>query len=779
MTAGGFVRVLARLSARVFGCAALPVAVIALLLAPVLLMPAAAQDATGDYGIQMKPGSQMLVEADQLVYDYDNNTISAVGNVKIYYVGYTLESERVIYYKITAKLIATGGVKLTDPSGIVLYAEQIDITDDFRDGFVNSLRVDTPDRTHFAAEEAERLNGERTVFVNGVYTACEPCKEHPERPPLWQVKAAKIVVDHREKMIYFHNASIEFFGVPLAWVPYFSTADPSVKRKTGLLAPNFGYSDILGWSVTTPYFIALAPSYDVTLTPTYYSKQGFLGEVEWRQRLAYGQYTLRMAGISQNDPKAFLTSTGGGTYAQRTFRGGIRSTGEFDINQYWTFGWDGTISTDRTVTRDYGVLNEDTAITTSEAHLTGLRDRNYFDVRAEHFQVLTDKTTPTFSQGRQADITPIVDYNRIFDNPVLGGQLSLTSNVTVLSRNQADPFKVNGMTYYRGLAGDYIRATKELDWEKRMVAPGGQLVTTFASLRGDFFSLNPNGVVPPQLTSQTNPTRFMPAAGVEWSWPIMASVPGSTHVIEPMAQLIVRPNEPLAGKLENDDAQSLVFDDSILMRRDKFSGDDRVEGGTRVNYGIRYIGTFDNGYVLDGMFGQSQMVAGKNSFAVSDIADVGAYSGLETPISDYVGRVSLDTGDGTVVSLRGRFDDKNFSVNRGEIQARKSTGVLTASASYVYLREQPTAGITTPTSMITGSASLQLFDGWRAFASAVYDLTNSNLRKDSLGLAYDNSCVSLSIAYSETRGTDIPDRKIMMKLLLRTLAEGQVTSQVH
>ena len=86
-------------------------------------------------------------------------------------------------------------------------------------------------------------------------------------------------------------------------------------------------------------------------------------------------------------------------------------------------------------------------------------------------------------------------------------------------------------------------------------------------MRGDFFSLNPNGVVPASLTSDQTPTRFMPAAGVEWSWPIMASLPGSTHVIEPIAEIVTRPNEPLAGKLPNDDAQSLVFDDTILMRR--------------------------------------------------------------------------------------------------------------------------------------------------------------------------------------------------------------------
>ena len=299
----------------------------------------------------MKPGEQMLVESDQLVYDYDNNTVSAVGNVKIYYSGYTLEAEKVTYIKSTGKLIATGSVKMVDPSGVAFYAEDFDITEDFKDGFVNSLRVDTPDKTHFAAESATRTGGDETDFVNGVYTACEPCKDHPEKPPLWQVKAKKIIVNHTEKMIYFHDATFEFAGVPLAWIPYFSIADPSVKRKTGFLVPSFGYSEDLGWSASTPYFIALAPNYDLTITPTYYTEQGFLGEVAWRHRLANGQYTLTMAGINQNDPKAFLVKDNagnitGGTFAQEEFRGGIRTTGKFDINRWWTFGWDGTL-TDR------------------------------------------------------------------------------------------------------------------------------------------------------------------------------------------------------------------------------------------------------------------------------------------------------------------------------------------------------------------------------------------------------------------------------------------------
>ena len=138
----------------------------------------------------ISPDAKMLVESDEMVYDYDHDVVAAVGNVKIYYGGYTLEAQKVTYNRGTGRLIATGQVTLTDPTGASYYSEYIDITDDFRDGFVQSLRVDTAQHTYFAASKAERSAGETTTFVGGVYTACAPCKEHPERPPLWDVKAA-------------------------------------------------------------------------------------------------------------------------------------------------------------------------------------------------------------------------------------------------------------------------------------------------------------------------------------------------------------------------------------------------------------------------------------------------------------------------------------------------------------------------------------------------------------------------------------------------------------
>ncbi len=158
----------------------------------------------------------MLVRATEINYDYTNERVAAVGNVQIYYGDTTLEADRVIYDQKTKRLHAEGNVRLTQPDGTVTLGNIMDLGDDLRDGFVDSLRLEGPEQTRFAATRAERSSGNYTVFQNGVYTACEPCKDDPTKPPKWQVKAARIIHDQGEKMMYFENARLEFFGVPLA-----------------------------------------------------------------------------------------------------------------------------------------------------------------------------------------------------------------------------------------------------------------------------------------------------------------------------------------------------------------------------------------------------------------------------------------------------------------------------------------------------------------------------------------------------------------------------------
>ncbi len=248
----------------------------------------------------------MLVQAVEVDYDYNNSRVSAVGNVQMFYNGTSVEADKVIYDQKTKRLHAEGNIRMTDADGKITYANIMDLSDDYRDGFVDSLRVDTADHTRMAATRADRTSGNYTVFENGVYTACAPCKDDPKKPPLWQVKGARIIHDQNEKMLYFENAQLEFFGVPMAYMPYFSTPDPTVKRKTGFLMPGFTSATRLTDMASKCRSTGRSrPTMTRPSRPRFTTKQGVLLQAEFRQRLMNGSYQIRAYGIDQQDPGAF------------------------------------------------------------------------------------------------------------------------------------------------------------------------------------------------------------------------------------------------------------------------------------------------------------------------------------------------------------------------------------------------------------------------------------------------------------------------------------------
>ena len=128
---------------------------------------------------------------------------------------------------------------------------------------------------------------------------------------------------------------------------------------------------------------------------------------------------------------------------------------------------------------------------------------------------------------------------------------------------------------------------------------------------------------------------------------------------------------PQIGKLPNEDAQSLIFDDSNLFRVDKFSGWDRVEGGGRANVGVQYTAQFNRGGFVNVLFGQSYQLFGANSFAVGDTTNTGLDSGLDTSRSDYVARVCLSAGPHLHRSPRASASTRTtFEVRRFEVEGR-------------------------------------------------------------------------------------------------------------
>ncbi|RVD14962.1 LPS-assembly protein LptD [Mesorhizobium sp. M4B.F.Ca.ET.017.02.2.1] len=748
----------------------------------------------------------MLLAADTLVYNNDNNTVTAVGGVQIDYGGNKLVAQRVEYNRNTKRLVASGAVELINSDGTKINSDHIDITDDFADGFVNALRVETVNKAYFASESAERMGGVLTTFHNGVYTACEPCEDKPDSAPTWRVKARKIIWNGEKKTVRFENANFEFFGFPLAYLPAFEIADPTVKRKSGFLIPGIVYKSDLGVGVKIPYYFALSPTYDLTVTGTGYTKQGFLGEAEWRQRFNNGEYSLKIAGIHQQDPDAFIDNgvrnvDSGAAGDPSKFRGMMGTKGQFAINDRWNFGWDVLLQTDKNFSRTYAIDGYSDTVHQSSIYLTGLNDRNYFDVRAMRFEVQenTLSSDATARAGEQPWVLPSLDYAYIPDMAVAGGQLSLNVNARVISRDRldvalADPLDDTSINNVRGIEGQSSRLTTEAEWKRTFTTDGGLQLTPLLALRGDAGYVNANTAslnainqmatnLGEQDDMRTSLARYMATLGLEMRWPVLFSMASSSHIVEPMAQVFVRPNEQYVGGLAvpNEDAQSFVFDATTLFERDKFSGYDRMEGGTRANVGFRYSGAYEGGWSTNAIFGQSYQLAGQNSYTAPDLVNVGAYSGLDKPTSDYVGLIGFNSPSGFSGSLSGRFDEQTFDVRRAEVKAAYSGLPVSLTAKYAFIQAQPLYGFETDRHEVTLGASTHLAENWRVFGTGTYDIKQSVLVKDGVGFAYNDSCFTYLMTFSESRDlvTKEVSQNVGFNLSFRTLGDfGSSTSAI-
>lgn len=740
-------------------------------------------------GKKKNPNAQMLVKADLLQYDYNNSLVTALGHVQIYYNDSILEADKVVYDQKTKRMRAEGNVRLTDKDGKIIYTTSLDLSDDYRDGFVDSLRLDSPDKTRLAATRADRTGGNVTVFHNGVYTACEACKDDPKKPPLWQIKAARIIHDQDEKMVYYEDAHIEFLGVPMSYLPYFSSPDPTVKRKSGFLMPGVSSNSNYGVGVTTPYYWALAPTYDVTITPTITTKQGPLMQVEWRQRLVDGAYSVRGTGIFQTDPSQFAPE--GPSGGDRDFRGALQTQGQFNINEKWVWGWNGTLITDKPFLQDYAVIAIPPELI-SQIYIAGRGDTSYFDARSIYYLGLSIYDV----QSQIPVVRPVIDYFYTFKNPVFGGEVGYSINATSMQRgtadfdaiNQAaatggsceasaDPALKNRMNcLLRGVPGDYTRFSGEAHWRRTFTDGLGEVWTPFISVRADAAQLsviNEPGVANYINTGDSTIFRAMPAVGVEYRYPFISVQSWGTQTIEPIAQVIVRPNETSIGKLPTEDAQSLIFSDANLFSINKFSGWDRVEGGTRANVGFQYTAQFNRGGYFNVMFGQSYQLLGQNSYAVADDSNTGLDSGLDKRASDYVARMTFQPNSTYTFISRFRFDQETFDLHRLELEGRMNFERWSTSLVYGNYDAQPDIGFLTRRQGIAANLSFKLTPNWSVTGGVLYDLELDRINNTSLTFGYIDDCFGMNVTYATiypySLTSTTPVHVVALQISLRTL----------
>jgi LPS-assembly protein len=236
-------------------------------------------------------------------------------------------------------------------------------------------------------------------------------------------------------------------------------------------------------------------------------------------------------------------------------------------------------------------------------------------------------------------------------------------------------------------------------------------------------------------------------------------------VIEPIASVVLSPYGGNPDDVPNEDSVSFEFDATNVLRPNRFTGLDRVEGGPRLNYGFRF-GLYDpDGGYATAMFGQSLRVKADTTFADK--------TGLEDRRSDFVGRLAWAPSTLLDLSNRFRLDRDTFSIRRNEIKLSAGPKLLRADVDYVSLARELTADELTSREEINFRGRLQVTRYWAVDTNTRRDLSGDGDTLDyGFGIMYEDECFIFSSRFERdfTADRDVqPSTSLNFKIRLKHL----------
>ena len=227
----------------------------------------------------------LIIVTDKIIYDQKNSQINSDTQTTL---TDNLKNEYIVdnfLYEIDKSLIKVINLRFKDIENNNLKTPLAYINTDTNKLFGKDVDINL-NNSSFNKENEPRLKGNSVIYDNknteitkGVFTTC---KKRDGCPP-WQMSAEKIQHDKKKQTIYYENALLHVYDLPVMYFPKFFHPDPSVKRRSGFLIPTIKNSPSSDNYLNIPYFLAIAENKDATFYPRFYTEDKILLQTEYRQ----------------------------------------------------------------------------------------------------------------------------------------------------------------------------------------------------------------------------------------------------------------------------------------------------------------------------------------------------------------------------------------------------------------------------------------------------------------------------------------------------------------
>ena len=413
----------------------------------------------------------VVVKNDVKNYSINSNYATyLINEEKIYTKGktsalidskYKIDSSDVVFLKIPMKLISDKNTTITDNFNLYnlkkftyfinseeLRGDNIIVKSNFKSSksdkfYFSSANINLNTQNFIAKDTKIRLHksifddpkndprlygvssnkdGNITTVKKGLFT---PCKENENCPP-WSIKASKIEHNQNTKQLIYDNAILKLYDFPILYTPKFYHPDPTVRRLSGFLRPQFNSSDDLGDSIHLPYFHIISSTKDMTFRPTFFESEIKMLQSEYRQ---------------QNKNSTFITDFGLTTGYKPSYANNKKSMTHLFANFFTDLKLKNYNDSDLFIS--IGKVSNDTYLKVFDTNLYGnnltpassndLKSEIKLTLNHEDYNLNTgmtayEKLGTIDNSDRYQFILPYYNFNKYFKSEFYDGELSFSSS---------------------------------------------------------------------------------------------------------------------------------------------------------------------------------------------------------------------------------------------------------------------------------------------------------------------------------------------------------------
>ena len=229
-------------------------------------------------------------DTDAVIYDKNTGKFTTVGDVNVNYKDNKLLTKNLEYDTNTNEIRAEGRIDITNPN-TVMDTQNLIINTKDDTASLGEINMKFGQNSYVKAEQAVMESKDSVLLRDVEYTACKEGLNECSNPPTWKIGASKILHNTETGSLFYTNAMLYMWDVPIFYFPFLQNYTPKIKNKSGLLVPKFGTSSYLGSVLQLPFFIKINDYNDMTISPMLTSSKGTIWLGEYRTNQDFIQST--------------------------------------------------------------------------------------------------------------------------------------------------------------------------------------------------------------------------------------------------------------------------------------------------------------------------------------------------------------------------------------------------------------------------------------------------------------------------------------------------------